>query len=137
MRNFDFFEHTADIGIRGYGKTYLEALEGVARGMFTHICNSSHMDEPLKKKFEISANTQEDLVIRFLNKLILIFETEHFVPVKYELIQFTPHTLQAILHGDTLDPAKHPVHAEVKAATYHNLKISQSPDWMIQVIVDV
>lgn len=137
MPTFDFFEHTADIGIRGYGKTYLEALEGVAQGMFSHICDISKMSGTREQRLDISADTSEDLVIRFLNKLILFLETEHFVPINYELSQRIPNTIHAVLHGDTLDPAKHEVNAEVKAATYHNLKIEHNGQWMIQVIVDV
>ena len=137
MAFFEFFEHTADLGIRGYGDSFPEAIEGVARGMITHICDISKMEVDSSRRFELTANTQEDLVVRFLNRLLLLFETEHFVPVKYELIQLTPHTLQVLLHGDILDPAKDEVHAEIKAATYHNLKISQHKNWVIQVVVDV
>jgi SHS2 domain-containing protein len=137
MIHFDFFEHTADIGIRGYGKTYLEALEGVAKAMFTQICDVSEMSNTQEHRLEISADTPEDLVIRFLNKLILLLETEHFVPIHYELSQPNPKTIHAVLQGDTLDSAKHEVRAEVKAATYHNLEIEHNGDWMIQVIVDV
>ncbi len=137
MPTFDFFEHTADIGIRGYGNTYLEALEGVAQGMFTQICDISKMSGTREKRLDISADTSEDLVIRFLNKLILLLETEHFVPINYELSQPNPNTIHAVLKGDTLDSAKHEVRAEVKAATYHNLAVQHNGDWMIQVIVDV
>ena len=137
MTRFDYFEHTADIGIRGFGETFLNALESVSYGMFDYICNTEKIEEEIERHIEINAKEKEDQVILFLNKLIYLFETEHFIPVKYELTQFTNQTIHAVLHGAILDPSKNEVNSEVKAATYHNLKIKKDREWMIEVIVDV
>ncbi len=34
MREWEHYEHTADIGVRGYGSTLEEAFEAVALGLF-------------------------------------------------------------------------------------------------------
>jgi SHS2 domain-containing protein len=137
MAKFEYFEHTADIGIKGYGAKFEEALENVANGMFTYICDISKMETNRERRFEINTFSREEVVIRFLSHLILLFDKELFVPVKYEIIPFSEKSLQVHLWGDFLDPSTTEVHAEIKAATYHQLKVEENKGWMIQVIFDV
>jgi SHS2 domain-containing protein len=41
--------------------------------------------------------------------------------------------------GEPLDPARHVLLHEVKAITYHELKVEPTPDsgWLAEVIVDI
>ena len=65
------------------------------------------------------------------------FETEHLV-----LSQFAVHIsdadLNATVRGELLDPTRHVLAHEVKAITYHGLKVEQTTfGWQAEVIVDI
>jgi len=46
--------------------------------------------------------------------------------------------LSATATGERLDPARHTVHTEIKAVTFHGLEIRETTDgWTVQVIFDM
>jgi SHS2 domain-containing protein len=136
--HFDYFEHTADIGIRGYGASYAEALEAAARGMMAQICDASKMTVTTVMTVTIQQSSLEDCTVRFLNHLIFLFETSKFVPLEYTLTQPDEFAITAVLQGDTFNQERDEFIQEIKAATYHQFKITHNDNlWMIQVIVDI
>jgi SHS2 domain-containing protein len=47
-------------------------------------------------------------------------------------------SLTAVAHGEKIDPQRHEINFEIKAITWHGLKVVQTPDgWMAEVIVDI
>ena len=46
--------------------------------------------------------------------------------------------LKATAHGEPIDPARHVLDHEVKAITYHGLRVEPTTDgWQAEVIVDI
>ncbi len=46
--------------------------------------------------------------------------------------------LEAAAWGEPMDPSRHELNHEVKAITYHGLKVEQTADgWLAEVIVDI
>lgn len=53
-------------------------------------------------------------------------------------VHFTVDSFRATAFGERLDPARHRLGNEVKAITYHGLKVAQEADgWIAEVIVDI
>ena len=53
-------------------------------------------------------------------------------------IEVSEAGLKAIAYGEPMDPARHEPAHEVKAITYHDLKVEQTADgWLAEVIVDI
>ena len=53
-------------------------------------------------------------------------------------VRLDQHGIEAIVSGEPLDEARHLIDHEVKAVTYHELKIQQNDNgWMAEVIVDI
>ncbi len=48
MKPYEQFEHKADVGVRGYGKTIEEAFENGAKAMFSIMVNIAKI-EPKKE----------------------------------------------------------------------------------------
>jgi SHS2 domain-containing protein len=56
---------------------------------------------------------------------------------KFE-VRIGENGLDGTAWGEPLDPARHDLSHEVKAITYHGLKVEQTPDgWLAEVIVDI
>ena len=135
---YEYIDHTADIGIRGYGKTLPEALSNVAQGMVAAIHPLDQVEIQETREFGIQAVTLDDLIVQFLNHLLYLHEVEGFIPKKYQLKVSKSRIIQGIISGEKFNPAKHQIYDEVKAVTYHQLKVEhQDNEWMIQVICDL
>jgi SHS2 domain-containing protein len=53
-------------------------------------------------------------------------------------VKVTDAGLTATARGEPYDPARHVLAHEVKAITYHELKVEQTADgWLAEVIVDI
>jgi SHS2 domain-containing protein len=53
-------------------------------------------------------------------------------------VHLTEIGLKAAARGERLDPERHVLDHEVKAITYHQLKLEQTTSgWLLEVIVDI
>lgn len=136
-KKFEFIDHTADLGIRGFGLTFLEALENVARGMFSKICDLEKVDTKVSLPIRVQDVSLEDVVVRFLNQLIYFYDAEGFLCKDYALTQEGEVLITGKVLGEYIDREKHILYSEIKAATYHHLKVQQNKYWIVQVIFDM
>jgi len=79
------------------------------------------------------------LVHDFLTELIYLFSTEQllFSEFDLELKEAMGYKLTAKVKGEPYDAQKHKLIKEVKAVTYHDMKVEEGPDgWVIEAICD-
>jgi len=132
-------DHKADVKLRISGKTmedlFLEALKG-----FLHIVvkrKRRKVENPEKKKIFLEGIDREDLLVRFLNELIYFFSLKK-VPLKIENMKLEERTLEGEILVAPLTKELFEVKAELKAATYHNLKIEKKgKNFVTEVVFDV
>ena len=138
QKDYEFFEHTADIGIRAQGKTLAELFARMAQGLVELIAEDSALQPRQGRSIQLSADDAESLLLAWLQELLFWFSTDRFLPVEFSLDDVTPTTLRGQLRGDTFDPARHAQGREVKAITRHLLEVRQRNGvWHGQVIVDI
>lgn len=142
---FKNFEHKADIGIRGIGKTKEKSFEESARCLFDVQVDIKKIKLSKKIIINTKAENLEELFVEFLNKLITTSAIKQMVFGKF-IVRITENKskkqfeLKAEAWGDKLNPKKHSINVEVKAATYGELKVYQdkkTKNWISQCIVDV
>ena len=76
-------------------------------------------------------------LIDWLSELLFLYETEHLVFSRFE-VSLDGSELQATCFGQRVDEAVHELHHEVKAITYHELKVVRENDhWLAELIVDI
>jgi SHS2 domain-containing protein len=134
---YEFFDHTADIGIRARGRTLVELFASMAQGLTALLVEESRIEPTMARAVELSADDAEQLLLRWLQELLFWFSAERFVPSSYELT-VTPTSLRGMVRGEPFDPARHAPGREVKAITRHLLAVRQESDgWVGEVIVDI
>ena len=140
MKDFEFIEHTADIGIRIYANTLEELFKNAAQGLFSIMLDYEPKPE-IEERIVLETEDLEELLITWLNELISLFITYKFVPLSYSIVieeEEDQKILKSFIKGATLDCQKHRLKAEVKAATYHSLKIEKlDTGYVAEVIFDV
>lgn len=137
-RGYEFFDHTADIGIRAQGKTLAELFVRLAQGLTELIAEESALQPLEERAITLSADDPSGLLLAWLQELLFWFSTDRFLPVAYGLETVTETSLRGVVRGDTFDPARHVQGREVKAVTRHLLEVKRSNGvWQGQVIVDI
>lgn len=135
----EYFEHTADIGIRVLSSTLTEVFSEAGIALFELITDRLDNVHPVHTVFiRLLQKDRELLLFDWLNQLLYLFETEHWLFSRFD-ITLTDQGLEATAYGEPCDNHRHPLSHEVKAITYHQLQLQQQGDggWLAEVIVDI
>lgn len=134
---FEVLDHTAEVGIRAWGRDLREAFAEAARGMFALMVDLDAVEEREARRVEAVGEDREDLLVRWLNELLFLVDSEGLVFRRFDIERLSERELAATAHGEPLDRARHQPLAGVKAATYHQLSVEEGPPARISVILDV
>ena len=63
QKDYEFFEHTADIGISAQGKTLAELFVRLAQGLVELIAEDSALGSRQARKIQLSADDAESLLL--------------------------------------------------------------------------
>lgn len=138
MPPFEIIEHTADIGIRAFGASETEVFENAAVGMFSLISDLEKIREDNDFNIEIEAEDRETLLVEWLNELIYLYDSQELLLKSFRITSLKETALRGIAYGEHIDPSRHDLNADIRAATYHMLKIKKDPDgWIAEIIFDV
>ena len=134
----EIIEHTADIGIRVKSAT-LEGLFKRAGLAIVEISTQKQNSQyPRKHKIAIkqSADNLEELFINWLNELLSLSAVEALIFEDIEINHVNEHLVDAVVIGS--DIRNYKINTEIKAATYHQLKVEKSGCiWQAKLIFDV
>jgi SHS2 domain-containing protein len=140
---YEHFEHGADIGVRGFGRTPAEAFTRCAEALFSLLAHDLRGVRPLvEERFACQAPGLEELLVAFLNELIFLADSRGFVFGRFEVAIETDssgsHRLTGVARGEPLDPERHESTVEPKGATFTQLRVAQEEgQWVAQCVVDV
>jgi SHS2 domain-containing protein len=135
---YEFFEHTADLGLRVRAGDLDTLFAEAARALFAVIVDNLDAVRPLQQVEVRLAGTDRDfLLFDWLRELLYRFDAEHLVFGRFE-VRVTVDGLTGTAWGEPLDRSRHELAHEVKAITYHGLRVEQTADgWLAEVIVDI
>jgi len=135
---FEIIDHTADIGIVAYGADIKQVFANAAIGLFSLMAELHDLKEDVQRKLELSAEDVEILLVEWLNELIYIFDVEHILFKRFEIDKLSNTEIKANCFGEKIQPGQHKLKREIKAATYHMLRISKEDGgYKVQVIFDI
>jgi len=131
-KGYKFIEHTSDIIVEATGKTFSEAFENLAAGMFTQMGEAKP-----KEKIDISAkgSSSEVLVVNALSELLAEIEIERFTPsvLKVKKADLEKNEIEFEILGESKQPKN-----IIKAVTFHELIVKQEKNnWIIRVLFDI
>ena len=138
MKKYTLIDHTADIGIKAYGKSLSEAFENAAKGMFDIITDKSDIDSVGQYDIELSADDLEQLLVDFLSELLYLNSAKSLVFGFFKVsLDQKQKKLNAKVFGEKFDFSKHKIGTEIKAVTYHMLEIKKNKKYSLQVLFDI
>lgn len=135
---YETFEHTADLGLRIRAEDANALFAEAACALFaTLVENLDSVQQTRRLDVNISGSDREYLLFDWLKELLYRFDAEHLLFSRFE-VRVGADGLHGSAWGEPLDPQRHELAHEVKAITYHGLRVEETPDgWLAEVIVDI
>lgn len=144
-KSYEVFEHTADIGLKIYGASVADLFLNAVKGLFHLIAPQLSVCEiafpfpspPKLIKIDLTAPSQEELLVYWLNEFIYYFFTKKLFP---ETLKIDILEQDSLVSEVSLKKCSQtcPIELEVKAATYHNLSIKKfGKIYQAEIIFDI
>lgn len=138
QEGYSILEHPADIGLEAHGKSLKEVFEYAAVGLMSIVVDPTGI-EPVEQRFlTVTATDLENLLVKWLSEILYLYDGQEFVVAEVTIERIAPTGIEAIVSGDIIDPGKHQFRTDVKAVTYHQLKVEEKQEGcMVRVFFDI
>lgn len=132
---YEILDHTADIKIRVRGCDLKELLENAARAMMDISVSGDSVVRRRAIDFSVRAETPEELLVKLLGEILYLGEVNKMVFNGISLSLNNGYEACGRLSGEEVDAGRHEFLNDLKAVTYHDLKIEKSGDTLIADII--
>ncbi|MBI4785528.1 MAG: archease [Chloroflexi bacterium] len=133
MKRFEEISHTADWSFRAFGRDLRDLFENAAFAMFS-MEGATASEPEIARPVQVDGIDYEALLVNWLSELLYLQESNRERYHRFQIESITPAALRATVFGSPGGK----IEKLVKAVTYHNLKIEQTPEgWEAVVVVDV
>lgn len=132
------FDHTADLGLRIRAADLDTLFAEAGHALLAALIENPEAVAPVRTlELILPADDLEYLLFDWLRTLLYHFDAERLLLAHLD-VRVGPEGLRATARGEVFDPGKHEPAHEVKAITYHDLRVEQTADgWLAEVIVDI
>ncbi len=130
---FEEVAHTADWSVRVWGRDLQDLLSEAARAMNTLADVEVIPGKIQTRTFDFTGTDSEAILIAFLSELLYYQEQENLAFTEF-LISIEDHQVHVQMQGAPIIS----IHKAIKAVTWHNLGITQTPRGLeTEIVFDV
>ena len=135
---FETFDHTADVGLRIRAADLNTLFADAAQAMFSVMAGDLGAVRPTEEVcITLGADDLDALFRDWLGELLYTFHVRKLVFSDFT-VAVCERGLQGTARGEPIDEARHKLDVEIKAVTWHGLKVERTSDgWLAEVIVDI
>ena len=91
-----------------------------------------------KRIIHVHGFDREELLVAWLSELLYAYEAQRRLYSKFDITRLTENEFEATVQGEVFDAARHPIRREIKAITYHQLRVwNDEKSWKATVIFDI
>jgi SHS2 domain-containing protein len=134
-QGFELLEHTADAGVRAWGRTPEAMYQAAARGLYALALAEPPRGNATPHAFSVAGATHEERLVRLLAELVYLLNTRDWAATD----------LRLLLGADGLDVSGQFVRVspeemvrEIKSPTYHLLEVREhAGQWTAEVYFDL
>jgi SHS2 domain-containing protein len=138
MKKYEFFDHTADMGLRIYGPSLAGLFENAGCALFDVLTDTGLVQPRQRRRFRLQRENEEELLVEWLGCLLYEFDARGLLFSRFTVEQIDGLSLAASAYGEPFQQCCHELKTAVKAVTYHGLSIRQENGlWQATVVIDV
>ena len=135
---YRILDHTADVGLEARGGDLAELFSNAARGMFAIIGCPDTIRPSKELLVKADADNPENLLVNWLSELLYLSATQGILFCRFDIAQIDQQHISAKALGEPIDQSRHELYTEIKAVTYHDLKVAKAGQiWLARVLFDV
>ncbi len=136
--NYEILDHTADVCVRVYGKSFDELLRNAARAMMELITDRKKIIPSQKIEIKTKGKTKEELLVHWLGEILYLHQAKKMVFRDFEVNTISKTQVRGKAFGERIDLKKHELSTDIKAVTYHNLRIETLNDKLkVDIVFDI
>ena len=136
--NYEVLEHTADIGIRAWGRTLAELFENAALAVESVAVELERVEPRIVYTISASGEDRESLLVNWLNEIVYYLDGRRLAISRFRVDSLSETHVAGHGWGEPRDSERHLPRIVVKAATYHQLRISEEDQrWVAEVYLDI
>ena len=121
-------EHTADVGLRIYGRTLADLFANAGLGLMALAIEPQKFQEEERRALAVTAADSEQLLVNWLSEILYYMDAEGWAFTRFDITECSPTAIAAEGWGERRDPASRTRAVAVKAVTYHQLAVRETAD---------
>ena len=137
---YEIIDHTADFGLEVTAGDLPALFAGAVHALFDVIAEvrAPAAAAPDTVSIQVSGEDWPDLMVNWLREALFLWNGEERLVRKAEILSISEYALAARLFCEPYDPERHVVLREIKAVTYHQIRVAPAPSgWAARIIFDM
>jgi len=138
MDFYQLLEHTADLGIRVWGKDLKALFINSASAMYGLIVDVRTVRPVKTIKIKAKAQDRDELLKNWLSELLYYFHVKEIIFCRFDIVKLDEKNVVSIVMGEKIDKCRHSLQHEIKAVTFHALNIHKTDNRLsTDIIFDI
>ncbi|MFH0815347.1 MAG: archease [Methanobacteriota archaeon] len=138
---YEYFEHTADVGVKAYGSSLAEIFSEAAKGLAGVVCDLGKVRALEVRAITVESGDLEALLVAWLSEMLFYMDSEQLLLCEHDIeIELggaeKRWTLRSKSRGERMDPERHGLRGGIKAVTYHMLEVNEEKGYA-KVLLDI
>ena len=132
------FDHTGDLGLEVWAPSAARLYALAAEVLMALVADARGAAPELERAVRITGDDPADLLVHWLNTVLLESGLANAVWTRAEVHALTPTALEATLWGSRFDPKRQTFLREVKAVSHHALMLElKEPACRCRLVLDL
>lgn len=137
-KRYKTFNHTADLGIEVYGEDQKHLFLNAGFALFDLITDMDKVEVKTSLPLVAEGMNPEDLMVSWLRELLYLHQVKGYLFRDFAIHEMSEEVLKATVKGEKFDPRRHELIREIKAATYHQIKVAcEKGVWISRIVFDI
>ncbi len=134
-KKYQLLEHRTDLKIKVFGRSKKEIFLNSLLAMENYLSPLTGKRETRKRKIKLKSIDLEILLADFLNQILYLNQTFREIYSGIDFKKLSEKEIEAEILGNKVLGFKR----EIKAATYHDLKVEKDEDnnWQAVILFDI
>jgi len=134
-KKYQLLEHRTDLKIKVFGRSEKEIFLNSLLAMENYLSPLTEKRETRKRKIKLKSIDLEILLADFLNQILYLNQTFREIYSGIDFKKLSEKEIEAEILGNKVLGFKR----EIKAATYHDLKVEKDEDnnWQAVILFDI
>lgn len=135
--NYEYFEVTADIGVRIWGHGINELFENAALAVTSLMIDPTHIGKIIHRNIQVDGNNLSSLLINWITELLIIRDSEGILFSSFKInVSKNGKRLKAEAWGNHIVGEN--IEMDIKAITYSLFKLEKINDeYCLQFVLDI